>query len=363
MSDVNCSRKIKKVLVIRFRRIGDAILSSVVCTNLRLMFPEAEIHYVLNETIAGLFQGHPDIDRLISFSTAENENRYLYLKKVRSLMKKERYDVIIDTRSTLKTLYFSLFSLGTPYRIGEWKWYTRFGHNYRIRSQSPSSLDEVRRTLLLLSPLTPEEKPGLSTTFKLYITEKEVDVFRSYMEKEGIDFSSPVIVCNPFPRLSHKAWDAERMKEIMRRILNYREDIQVVLNYTKDEKEKACHFCKEMNNHPRIFTNIEADSLRKLGAMLSLSDFFWGHEGGPRHLAQALDIPSLALYPPETDKVKWLPNPGNRYQGISPSDVASPQTLKNLTFRESFNLITVDEVWKRLQPMLDEFVCNKRNNV
>ena len=38
--------QIKKVLVIRFRRVGDATLSSVICTSLRKSFPEAEIHYV-----------------------------------------------------------------------------------------------------------------------------------------------------------------------------------------------------------------------------------------------------------------------------------------------------------------------------
>ena len=50
---------VKKVLVIRFRRIGDAVLSVVICSSIRKSFPEAEIHYVLNDHIAPLFENHP----------------------------------------------------------------------------------------------------------------------------------------------------------------------------------------------------------------------------------------------------------------------------------------------------------------
>ena len=100
---------VKKVLVIRFRRIGDAVLSVVICSSIRKSFPEAEIHYVLNDHIAPLFENHPDIDKIITFSDEENNHFFKYLRKVRQLMKTERYDVIIDTRATIKTLWFSAF--------------------------------------------------------------------------------------------------------------------------------------------------------------------------------------------------------------------------------------------------------------
>ena len=82
---------VKKVLVIRFRRIGDAVVSVVICSTIRKSFPEAEIHYVLNESIAPLFENHPDIDRVITFSNDENSHFLKYVRKVRQLMKTERY--------------------------------------------------------------------------------------------------------------------------------------------------------------------------------------------------------------------------------------------------------------------------------
>ena len=56
------------ILVIRFRQMGDAILATSLLNTLRHNFPEAQIHFVLNEKIAPLFQGHPSIDRIITFA-------------------------------------------------------------------------------------------------------------------------------------------------------------------------------------------------------------------------------------------------------------------------------------------------------
>ena len=73
---------VKKVLVIRFRRIGDAVLSVVICSSIRKSFPEAEIHYVLNDHIAPLFENHPDIDKIITFSDEENNHFFKYLRNI-----------------------------------------------------------------------------------------------------------------------------------------------------------------------------------------------------------------------------------------------------------------------------------------
>ena len=39
---------IENILVVRFRQMGDAVLTTVICNTLRQNFPEARIDYVLN---------------------------------------------------------------------------------------------------------------------------------------------------------------------------------------------------------------------------------------------------------------------------------------------------------------------------
>ena len=342
---------VKKVLVIRFRRVGDAVLSVVICSTIRKSFPDAEIHYVVNESIEPLFRDHPDIDRVITFSDRENNHFFTYLAKVHRLMREERYDVIVDTRSTLKTLWFSIFSLGTRYRIGTRKYYNLFFHNYRVRNQQDESLDEVSRNLLLLKPLEKEFPLIYDADFKLQVTDDEKENFRKYMIKQGIDFSRLIVLCTPFTRVVDKKWDIQKMKEVLSRLV-WKYDAQLIFNYSKEEKSEALALYDEMTGDRHIFVNVEADSLRKLVAMISLSDFFFGNEGGPRHMAQACGVPGLAIYPPWVNKQKWLPSRDERYQGISPLDFIPEAERGMLSEKEIFDRLTVEQVWERLDGML-----------
>src|SRR3954466_8948419 len=111
-------QSIKKILVIRVRHIGDSVLSIPFCTTLKRSFPNAEVHYLVNENIAPLYEHHPDMDKVIALSEKESHSFLKYVLRVRSIVKANHYDVIIDLRSTFSTLLFSLFSPSTPYRIG-----------------------------------------------------------------------------------------------------------------------------------------------------------------------------------------------------------------------------------------------------
>ena len=62
---------IKNILVIRFRRVGDSVLAVALCHSLKLSLPSAQVHYVVNANIAPLYEGHPDIDRVIPFTEEE----------------------------------------------------------------------------------------------------------------------------------------------------------------------------------------------------------------------------------------------------------------------------------------------------
>ncbi|BEH00128.1 glycosyltransferase family 9 protein [Bacteroides sedimenti] len=347
--------KINKILVIRFRRVGDSVLSVAICKSLRKSFPDAQIDYVVNKGIASLYENHPDIDNVITFNHEENYNIIKYINKVRKLVTAQKYDVIIDTRSTVKTLFFSLFSLSTPYRIGSKKKYNFFLHNYRIDNHRDKSIDMVQHNLMLLRPLEKEAEIHYCSDFNLYVSQQEKADYKLYMQKQGIDFSRPVVLAMVTARLAHKVWDKDRMKEVLRKMID-KYDTQVIFNFADNEEEFAVNIHREMGLDKNIFTNIKADSLRNLCALLVNCNFFFGNEGGPRHISQALDIPSYAIYPPNILKSIWLPNEGERYAGISPDDNHSHDEQSGMSYLECFNLISVDEVWEGLDNMLAKYL-------
>ena len=351
------TKTINKILVIRFRRIGDAVLSSAICSSLKKSFPNAEIHYVLNENIAPLFENHPDIDKLITFSNDENDNIVTYLSKVWRIVHSSRYDMIVDCRSTVKTLFFSLFSSPTPYKLGISKKYNLISNHTIEVSNYESNVD---RMVALLEPVQKELNLQLTKDFVLGITEEEQAEFKSYMIQEGINFSKPIIVCTIAARIPHKIWNIDFMAEVLLRVIE-KYDSQLIFNFVGDEFSVAQSVKEKMGNPSQVFLNVEAKSLRELGALLKNSDFFFGNEGGPRHISQALEIPSLAIYPPGVAKKEWLPNASDKYQGVEPADILSDSELVNLDYTEAFNSMTPDIVGERLFKMLDIYLKAKIN--
>lgn len=346
---------IKKILVVRFRRVGDAVLTTALCTSLKKSFPEAEIHYVLNAGIAPLYRDHPDVDQVISFSNRDNENIFRYIARVWQVMRQNHYDVIIDVRSTFRTLFFALFGLSVPYRIGTKKSYNLFLHNYRIDNRRDKTTDVVSHLLMLLKPLEAEREIVYDPEFRLYVSAAEQHAFRDYMEREGVDFSRPVILAAVTARLTHKVWCKDRMQEVLRRIIE-KYSAQIIFNYAGDEESDAINIHRDMDSNPNIFIGIKANSLRELCALATNCNFFFGNEGGPRHLSQALGVPSFAIFPPGIPKAMWLPVGGGRYQGISPDDLAPSEQQQGMSYRDRFDIINVEDTWRLLDPMLNKYL-------
>lgn len=240
------NRDMCKILIIRFRRIGDAVLTSSICTTLKRSIPGCEIHYVLNTCIAPLFDTHPDIDKLITFSEEEKHSFFSYLRKIRKLMKTEKYDIIIDARSTLNTMYFPLFSLRSKYRIGRKKTYTRLIYNYRVDNVDINK-NIIQHLQKLLDPLRKEFDIKDNTQFYLHCRGTEKSSYKSYMQSMGIDFTKPVIICAVCARLQYKRWPMSQMKTVLEKLLDKYSDTQLVFNYSGgQEKDFAQTLYKQM---------------------------------------------------------------------------------------------------------------------
>lgn len=336
------------ILVIRFRQMGDAIVTTPMLTSLRLSFPDASIHFVLNERIAPLFEGHPAIDRIITFTDKERHSFPTYLRKVWSIVHNTHYDVIIDMRSTVNTLLFPLLSPSSKYRIGINKPYSWLMLNHRF-SSAKANENMVEHNLELISPL--KEIRELKTTRKLNlsISTEETKRFRDYMESKGIDFKHPIMVIGVTAKLENKTWKEEYMTETIKRISREWPELQIIFNFAPGKEAENARRIYEIVSNPNIYINIEAKSMRELAAMLSLSTMYFGNEGGARHIAEAMNTPSFVICSPSANKFTWIPSNNPLHQAVAASDVLSDEEMKGMTRQEIYDSIKVEKVWEDLK--------------
>lgn len=341
------------ILVIRFRQMGDAILATPLLSTLRANFPDAQIDFVLNERIAPLFEGHPAISRIITFTDTERHAFLTYIKKVWHTVHQTRYDAIIDMRSTANTMLFALFSLRTRWRIGISKPYTWgiFNHRYPGCADDESMISHNLRLAEALLEERKEEERNIS----LSISEEEKLRFRSYMQQQGIDFSRPVLLVGVTAKLESKTWPENRMTAVLRRFIDAFPQWQLIFNYAPGrEADNARRIYDHLSDHAAtsqslpVYLSIEAKSPRELAAMAANCTAYFGNEGGARHIVHAMGRPSLVVCSPSASKVTWLPQDTDIPAiGISATDIR-PDACR-LTPQQQYDLITVDRVWEELK--------------
>lgn len=333
-----------KILIIRFRQMGDTIMATPLFDTLHASFPSAKIDLVLNERIAPLFEGHPSLHCIYTFTEEERHHIFTYLRKVWYIVHKMHYDVIIDMRSTVNTQIFALFSPFTPYRIGVRKSYTRLTSNYLIRACGRESM--VMHNLAMAEPLSQIGLLLFHHRLTLPLSNQELFDMRDYLAKMGINFNSPIILMGVTAKLAFKVWKEERMINIIDRFLEKYTAAQLIFNYAPGKEEmNARRIYRKLKNNSRVFIDIKAESPRELYALSHYVDLYFGNEGGARHIVHAAGKPSFVICAPGSFKSTWIPSDEIPAEGVSAADITD---VTNMSEEQQYDCITSDYVWEKL---------------
>ena len=104
--------------------IGDVLVCSVLCNNLKKALPNAEVHYMVYESTVPVLEGNKSIDKLILFTEKERNSKWAFFQFLMRI-RKERYDVLIDSYSKLES-WLTVFFSGAKRRIS----YQKPGRNF-----------------------------------------------------------------------------------------------------------------------------------------------------------------------------------------------------------------------------------------
>ncbi|MCB0446728.1 MAG: glycosyltransferase family 9 protein, partial [Gelidibacter sp.] len=174
----------KKILVIQNKRIGDVLLASLIGTNIKQMYPKAEVHYLVYDYTTGVIENNPNITKIIPINEKE-------LKKIPNLIKlifqirKEKYDIIFDPYAKLQSRLICLFSKAKV-RVGFKKrkkdpvldFYT---HSIGfLKEKSKPCGKSIEDRVHLVTSVFPIDNPVFEP--KIYLTEqeKQYDKLKAY---------------------------------------------------------------------------------------------------------------------------------------------------------------------------------------
>ncbi|NQU17551.1 MAG: glycosyltransferase family 9 protein [Candidatus Saganbacteria bacterium] len=263
------------ILIIRPDVIGDCVLITPAITLLRKKYPDAHIAILINKYTEAIFENNPDINQIIFDGDKIPAG----------------FDLSIHFYNELKYAQLAK-KAGIPKRIGDQS-KPLIGWLYNIKAKqnwNDLSSHEVEHNLKLIEPL-------------------------------GIDISDPPPLRIPLPQKiksndftvgihlgtgkGNKAWLPERYAKVIDSLFK-KYKAKVILTGSDKELFAAETVQKLCKNKPQNL--VGKTTLNELISTIASYNIYIGVDTGPMHIAAALKIPTVAIFPTKFVKpTEWGP--------------------------------------------------------
>ena len=287
--------------------IGDVLNSTIVCEQLKLHYPQAQVHFLIDEHTIAVAQGNPHIDEIVVF-------KKMYRKRISQFVtflgfiRRQRYDVVIDLLCKTESSLIAV-TTGAAIRISYPKWYSKWCYTKTLKhSQAKSTVlgTAMDNRLLLLQPLFKEfHEEHLGP--KIYLSEAERQQADKLLTKRGLTKNKPILMLGILGSGPLKTYPLDYMAELIDAItLKY--DAELLLNYIPAQQQEVDLLLSKCSERTKeaIHSDIYGKSLREFLSLLSHCDAYIGNEGGASHMAKALDIPNFSIFAPWISKEAWM---------------------------------------------------------
>ncbi len=290
----------KKILVIQNKRIGDVLLASLVAANMKQVYPDSVIDYMVYDYTTGVIENNPNIQNIIEIDEKE-------LKKIPNLIKmafrirNANYDIIFDPYAKFQSRFISLLS-NAPMRIGYKKreknpvlpFYTHSIGFLKEKSKicGKAIEDRVHLVTSVFDIKNPIYEP------KIYLTEAE----KNYDKLQTYD--KPVIMFGVLGSTPQKSMPYKYIVQLVD-FITESYDAYVLFNYAPHQKEDALEIYKSCKHKDKIIIDIYEDSIRGFIQLMNKCTLLVGNEGGVVHISKALDKPTFTIFSPYVMKESW----------------------------------------------------------
>ena len=256
-----------RVAVIRLRSLGDCVLTTPALHLLKSARPDLKLTIVVEDAFAPLFEGNPDIESILSPSTADIAR--LHPELVVNLH---------GGNSSAKLTFSSRARLRAGFT------HFRFSALYNVRIPTAQQILKVHRKVHTAEHLA-------SAVFFLGVPAREIpraNLFASPMTR-----SVPFAVIHPVASAVEKTWPAANFKKVADNLCAEFKPV-----FIAGPGDSLAEFSD--------YECIAGAPLSQIKSLLAGASLFIGNDSGPAHMAAAFGVPTIVLFGPSDHEI-WAP--------------------------------------------------------
>lgn len=276
--------KVKKILIIKLRGIGDVILSTVVLDNLRNDFPNAQIDFLTEKPSKNALENLPLINNILLFDRKSTAKRISQIFDIRQ----RKYDLILDFFSNPSTALITFFS-GAKYRAG----YPYEGRKYAYNLLGPKERDKFHAAQLHIEFLKQIGLSSYSSNLYFGLSATDKSFVNNYLA-ENISGNNLLVGISPSGGWNSKKCDPEKFAEIADNIVE-KYNAEIIILWGPGDKDDTDKIHKLMEHKSIVAPDTD---IKKMAAFLNACDFVVANDSGPMHICTAVNTPVLSLHGP-----------------------------------------------------------------
>ncbi|HTK83308.1 MAG TPA: glycosyltransferase family 9 protein [Bacteroidota bacterium] len=288
-------RAVRKVLIIKFFGMGSIIVASPAFAMLKSRFPDARIDVLTFDGNKDLVERYPQVSSVPAIRTASLMMFLSDTFRVARLIRRERYDAVLDFE------FFSKFSTllsgftGAPHRSGfalpaRWRssiltHQVELDKHAHVRESFCAQIVPLTGTRDIPDTAAPSIRPEdmLSMNRKLPLNGKPVIA----------------INVNASDTFLERRWLPERFADLVSRLGNLHDWVFFFIG-VDNERSYVQDVIDATTCRKRCYNVAGILTVPELAAFLRRCDLLLTADSGPAHLAAALGTPVVSLYGPES---------------------------------------------------------------
>lgn len=312
-----------RVLFVAGPALGDILLATPLMASIRRQRPDARIDVLVYNGQAGILEGNPDIDGVLTASKHPGFREYIrLLRRIR-----RRYDIAISNKQTDRAVAYAWvagrmrIAVVPPCRDAWKRWcmsaWVPYDHDGTHTLQQNNALG----ALLGLEPLYEPRLPTASDSAQ--VIDKAL---------ASTSAGRPFAVLHPNPGLPYKRWNLSGWIDVARYL--ERRGISVVVTGGGTESEMT-YLRAVIRDMPQPVVNLAGKlRLADLTELLGRCALYVGTDTVATHMAAAIGVPTIALFGPESPRV-WGPWPHRYVDDEAPFSGSGDQRVGNVWLVQS----------------------------
>lgn len=276
--------RVKRILIIKLRGIGDVILSTGIIKNLLAEFPGARIDYLTEKPSRAALTGIKEINEILLLERKSNTQKLKLIMEIR----KRKYDLVFDFFSNPTTALITFFS-GARYRAG----FPYRGRKYAYNLFGPEERQKYHSADLHFKTL---EELGIKVNSRelLFALTKEEKIFADSFFKESGLSDKAVIGISPSGGWNSKKCDPKKFAEFALAVhRRYNSELLLVWGPGDYNDADSIKSTLPVNSYMAPPTTI-----KQMAALMGNCSAVIANDSGPMHISAAMGVPTLALFGP-----------------------------------------------------------------